>query len=182
MGYTKPLSHHLDRWTIRPPLISFADSLCAVDQRSPVGHRKALEQIAYYFKREMRFDFAQYHHTDRGPGYVGYLFPPEYFGHRDFRTPVIGACLFRSHAIPGVPWTLAWVWIHPMSRRQGILSMYWSRLRKRHGLFFVDTPRSTAMQAFLEKHDPELLADNDRMLAEWRREYEQETKDAKKGT
>ena len=182
MGYTKPLSHHLDRWTIRPPLISFANSPCVVDQRSPVGHRKALEQLAYYFRREMRFDFIQYHHAERVADHVGYLFPPDDFGGADFRTPVVGGCVFRRRFFRKNPWTLAWVWIHPMSRRQGILSLYWSRLRARHGLFFVDTPRSAAMQAFLEKHDPELLADNDRFIDECRRRDEQESTDAKKGT
>jgi hypothetical protein len=110
---------------------------------SPVALRRAVETLAYYFKREFGYDFVSYHHES---------------------TAVVEAWLWTKHDIErayGIGytvfyrdedgWRLATVWLHPYVRREGLLTAAWPTFQARYGSFWVETPWSPAMDAFLRR-------------------------------
>jgi RimJ/RimL family protein N-acetyltransferase len=117
--------------------------------RSPIKLRKSLEQIAYYFKREGRYDFVQYEFDE------GELEPRDrifaYVSNEDCDPKLMGGAVFRwrkwNDAEHGI--ALAWVWLHPYIRGNGVLSEVWPLWRKWFGSFFVEPPLSHAMIRFL---------------------------------
>jgi hypothetical protein len=120
-----------------------------VSRKSPVTMRRATETLARYFQREFGYDFLQYSEDERGDSR-----DRVYLWTRDdcmFHSAVGAAC-FRWRDYSNAPHglALAWIWLHPYLRRQGILSAHWEYFRARHGDFYVETPLSPAMEAFLK--------------------------------
>jgi hypothetical protein len=64
------------------------------------------------------------------------------------RTSYVGAVAFDTLGYN----TLAWAWLHPSVRRQGILSRLWPHLEAAHRDFKVQIPLSSGMQQFLAAH------------------------------
>ena len=143
-----------------------------VGPRSPESWRKASEQMAVCFKREMKFDFIGYKANEMAQCPDGYLladdrilvFPewqiadkkptpksPKDFANRLFFCGAISirARKLRWNSAPN--WTLSWVWFHPFSRRKGRLTEAWSFLLKMYPNLAVEPPVSDAMQRFLNK-------------------------------
>lgn len=133
-----------------------------IEPGSPVELRRAVETLAYYFKKEMGFDGLQFEaaETQASLGYVpyeAYLFHDtaydqivenEAIPHR-----IYGACCFRwrewsDHA---PCWSLDWVWLHPYFRRRGHLQRAWPTFQHAYGDdFHVASPLSIGMQAFVK--------------------------------
>jgi hypothetical protein len=138
---------------------------------SPVRWLKAVEKIGNYFRREMKFDFAPFDakqfrylpdlHRDRVVVfYEDKILDRESTSRnpRDFNNVYIclGAIYFRSSPRPGPSsWTLAWIWLHPYKRHQGILSGAWQYLMKMFPNPHIETPISLAMTGFLKKMNQE---------------------------
>ncbi|WP_299021218.1 GNAT family N-acetyltransferase [uncultured Photobacterium sp.] len=49
-------------------------------------------------------------------------------------------------------WQLAWIWLSPLYRRQGITSQLWPYLTNRFGEFYVQPPASEEFDSFLRAH------------------------------
>ena len=132
--------------------LAYQPPLC-VTTRSPLSLRRAVYQIAKYFRREFRFDFLQYDYTDEEASARAYLF--EAVGNLEAwpRSVMVGACCFRWREWSNVPhgWALQWVWLHPYARGRGILAGHWPYFRQRFGDFHVEGPLSPAMAAFLAR-------------------------------
>ncbi|MGO8899854.1 MAG: hypothetical protein ACLQU5_16110 [Isosphaeraceae bacterium] len=112
--------------------------------------RKAAEALAYYFRREFRYDFPQYHHLERTPKKDRVLLlSHKYTVHK----AALGAICFRWRDYENVPagLALAWAWFHPYLRRQGVLTAYWPVFREVYGSFYIEPPISSAMGAFLTR-------------------------------
>jgi hypothetical protein len=124
-----------------------------VTQRSPLPLRRAAEVMAYYFKREFRYDVPQYdadaHWKEKGPRV--YLWGDDVYDHLIF-----GAACFHWMEWSNHPpaWSFSWVWFHPFRRRQGLLSKVWPYFRARYGTFWLERPLSPAMEAFVARHEP----------------------------
>jgi len=129
---------------------------------SPLGQRKAVEEIAYHFKREGPFDFVQFEasETPGSAGYVpweAYLFHERVLekesDHANIRIRCFGACCFRwrDWTNRSACWTLDWVWFHPYFRHQGNLTNAWRKFKQEHGDFLISQPPSPSMKAFLQK-------------------------------
>lgn len=114
--------------------------------KSAITYKKALESIAWYFKREFGYDFVQYTagvSIDRDV--------PILFLNSDYiRYECIGGLHLVWHQEIN-SYILHWVWLHPFIRRSGLLSALWPTLREQYGAFIVDTPLSRAMNSFLIK-------------------------------
>jgi len=145
--------------------------------------RRAVYQVALYFKREFRYDLVQYgvdgHETDEQSRAFLWLDMdrPAYRGStRVFA--VIGACCFRLREWTDAPpdWVLQWVWFHPYARRRGLLRKSWEHFRERFGDFFPEPPLGRAMDAFIdslpEGQQPGLFKQLAEAAAEYRRTEE----------
>jgi hypothetical protein len=106
--------------------------------------------LARYFQREFGYDFIQYTATEVGDDRdrVFLWMRDEVLYHAG-----VGAICFRwrkyRDASQGP--ALAWVWLHPYLRRQGILGAHWGFFRHLYGDFRVEGPLSEAMASFLER-------------------------------
>ncbi len=104
-----------------------------IGPKSPVSWRKAVESMAYYFRREMHFDFPPYGVTETD-------FSPELGRDRVLVFPkttviegfldvcyFIGAVGVRWREWTDAPasWCVTWAWLHPYERRQGHLTKAW---------------------------------------------------------
>ncbi|MGY4816488.1 hypothetical protein ACVNP3_11190 [Pseudomonas chlororaphis subsp. piscium] len=141
-----------------------------VDSNAPMWMQKEVYRRAVKFKRDFRYDFVQWAGDDVNPvkiGWHGQLFPAGPDG------TIAGACaLSNEHPGPGgVEWTLAWVWIAPKYRRQGLLAAHWPGLIERYGSFFIEPPLSEAMQGFVRSYGTESQIE---FLAEPRERYQAE--------
>lgn len=130
------------------------DQPITVDSKAPMWMQKEVYRRAVKFKREFRYDFVQWAGDDVNPvksGWHGHLFPAGPDG------TIAGACAFSNeHPGPGnVEWTLAWVWIAPKYRGQGLLTAHWPGLVERYGNFFIEPPLSEAMQGFVRSYGTE---------------------------
>jgi hypothetical protein len=128
---------------------------------SPLALRRAVWLLAFYFKRELGYDFVQY--GDRGhdddPKHVAFL----WLGEERIRLArgggvasdriAVGACCFRwrewREADPA--FALQWVWFHPFARRCGFLADCWPAFCGLFSPFHVEGPLSSAMRGFLAK-------------------------------
>jgi hypothetical protein len=130
-----------EREADRPPL---AVEIYPVHSMAKLTIRKAAGAIAIYFKREFGYDFPQY---ESG----------EHTGRRDRilllvrESVAIGVICFRWREWDDAPHglALAWVWLHPYCRAQGVLSGLWPRFRALYGDFMCEPPLSSAMRMFL---------------------------------
>ncbi|AVA33801.1 hypothetical protein [Cupriavidus metallidurans] len=132
---------------------------------APEWARRAAEQLGYYFKRELRFDFAPMEAGERRghPGFSPfevYLFHETAYDLLEEDGPayrrVFGACGLRhvTFANETEPrWEMQWAWFHPYFRNRGHLGKFWPELRQRYGDFLIQEPLSLGMQAFVAKHD-----------------------------
>lgn len=123
-----------------------------VTQQSPLRMRRAVEQMACYFRRELDYDCLQYAavEKERDAKTVAFLWADDYIDDKG-RVEVLGACCFRwRHYFDGADrYALQWIWIHPYRRRQGHLTKAWPYFEKRFGEFIVEGPLSRAMRVFL---------------------------------
>ncbi len=119
-----------------------------ITSRSHLIYRKGVENVAAWFRREMQFDFLQYHpderdrDNDRVYAYIE-------------RGLILGAAVFRLREDKGERpiLSLAWVNMHPYTRRRGVLSQVWPMFRAMYGDFPIEGPLSPAMQQFILKHE-----------------------------
>jgi hypothetical protein len=135
-------------------ICSCPNDLLAVTTRSPKPHRRAVWQLATYFRREFQYDCVQYGHlgNENDATARAYLWLGPDSGGGDSKCYTIGACCFRWREWENMPpmWAMQWVWFHPYGRRQGKLRNAWSYFRARFELFDVEPPYSQAMKAFLD--------------------------------
>ena len=128
-----------------------------VDNSTKMVYRKAVHQLARYFRREFHYDFVQYdaailpHETEQ----IAYLWPhpqTNCYG-AEWDTVAVGAVCFARRDFPGKqPFQLQWIWIHPFERHQGLLTSAWPKFIQKFGQFEVEGPLSAAMDSFLKKH------------------------------
>lgn len=122
----------------------------AISDRANKSARSAVYRFAKYFRRELGFDFVQYadpKNRDDGPEKCqAFLFM--------FRKIAFGAAVFRFREWKdSAPcWSLAWIWMHPYFRGQGILKNAFPVFRERFGNFHIEHPLSSTMEGFLAKH------------------------------
>jgi hypothetical protein len=162
----RELAIYADAVNIKPPLLPgglVPESPVRVTISSPLRLRRAVYEIAWYFKSEFHYDFTQYGRggRDDDPKHVAFLWPhPEVcqsgfklLGCDDFLLPMMGACCFRWWEWKDAPagWVLQWIWMHPFCRGRGMLSKTWPKFREEFGDFFTDPPLSDAMEAFLTR-------------------------------
>jgi hypothetical protein len=140
-------SQENEYWTIRripikPPILSHVlRPVTPVTRSSPAALKNALEQYARYFRRELRYDSPPYtKHEHVHENLSAYLLP------RWNKRFWAGGCSFWKEK--GV-WTLAWMWLHPFDRHQGVLKDAWPYFEKEHGPFQIHSPVSIPMQYFL---------------------------------
>ncbi|WP_169041869.1 MULTISPECIES: GNAT family N-acetyltransferase [Sphingomonadaceae] len=128
-----------------------------VTAASPAWKHFEMYERARAFKREERYDFVQWGGPDGDddPHVHGFLMSDE-------EGRIQGAISFRWRDPEDRPgfWGLQWVWVSPKHRRSGVLSRRWSVFRARFGDFWVESPVSEEMQAFLAKK-------GDAKLMEW---------------
>jgi len=122
--------------------------------------RRAVECIAYYFRREFAYDFLQYCSLETvDDGHRAYIWAdPDTLNEQD-KITVFGACCSRwrrwEDAPPNLPsksYALQWIWLHPYQKRKGILEKAWPYFLARFHPFVPEGPHSPAMEAFLTKH------------------------------
>lgn len=123
------------------------------------SQRRAVAQFACYFRREFQYDFVQYEASEGRPW--DRTSAPEndeaapYLLRSLWRDPAlyVGAACFRWRVYRDHPatWALAWIWLHPYERRQGIVTAAWPGWLDQHGAFLVEPPLSDAMRGFLAR-------------------------------
>lgn len=123
-----------------------------VHNKQPISIHKAVEQIAYYFKREGEFDFVQYtaYEDKDNPKSDSYIWIDSNFED----TFAVGATNFRFRGDVGQQqrWSMEWVWFHPYYRNKGLLTGAWKAFQKKYGKdFLLEPPLSKAMEAFINK-------------------------------
>lgn len=132
-----------------------------VTARSPKLFRQAVEQMAYYFRREFGYDFVQYSSEEKDDGHRAYLWVlPETL--ENGKVKAVGACCFRWREWEDAPasYALQWIWLHPHERRKGRLTQAWPYFQERFGKFIPEPPLSPAMKRFLLKRlDPAVFSE-----------------------
>jgi len=115
-----------------------------VDWRSPRWKHEEMYGRALAFKREFRYDFTQWDCPERDRDAHGFLFT-------DGDDRIVGACAFRLREWEdgSKSYGLQFIWIAPGHRRGGVLRDRWADLRRRFGDFYIETPVSPAMRAFV---------------------------------
>lgn len=138
-----------------------------IGPQSPLNWLKAIEEMAYYFKRELKFDFAPYSADERlepktQRDRILVFYRTETLDHKptprnpkDFTNAYtfFGAVGVRWREWEDAPasWSVPWVWVHPYERRQGHLTEAWPFLLKMFPDPYVEPPLSSAMAGFLQK-------------------------------
>lgn len=148
-----------DKYTIELPVFPrclSSTGMVKVTSSSPQEEKDALEQFAWYFKLEKKYNSKQYDANNHSTNTVGYLFTDsamdiqeEAYYQNGMPTRCSGGCAFQKI---GSDWVLCWVWIHPFYREQGVLSQQWTTFVDDMGDFFIESPISNAMESFLKKH------------------------------
>lgn len=145
---TAPIIHF--RYSGIPGSIKLKDQLYYVklNDKSPMTHKKSLEEIARMFRREFQYDFIPFCANSKINNDVPFLIW--------FNDYLRSECVGGFHMV----WVdelsnylLGWVWLHPYIRNKGILSMLWPKLREEFGAFLVEAPLSQTMVAFLRKRN-----------------------------
>ena len=138
--------------------------LVMVTSKSPRSYKRAVERMAYFFQREMHFDFPQYGASE----YSRNVYLDDVKTDADLRAflwynndisnladnewPIIGAGCFRlKRYIDGEIWGFDWVWIHPYERRRGHLKMAWPFFKSMFVDFEFTPPFSPSMANFVRK-------------------------------
>lgn len=108
---------------------------------SPIWLRKRLYRIGLMFKRELGFDF-QPCDLSYDPGY-GYILT-------DADGRAIGGCMARWKIYEDAPpnWVLAWIWIVPSHRRNGLMKQAWETVKSEYEGIEPDPPFSRAAAKF----------------------------------
>lgn len=166
------------RLTIHPPCTDLDDAqpeirlqavlpawLYRVDWLSPYQRRWALERLAWYFKRELNYDFVAVSANNMRSSETGFLWVAD--GHAygyDRRRLALGGCSFDVRQ-KGEPAQLEWVWIHPFLRRRSFLGTVWPTFEEEFGGFSVSWPLSDAMRKFLEMRGEEWRTDRREVLS-----------------
>ena len=118
--------------------------------------KTVVENIGYYFKREMRYDLAPYSAESRSYHNFAYLIAE----HQGIHCRDPKANIYHAIGAIGItcddaePHILEWAWLHPYVRRRGIMKCAWSLLEKRHPEFNLRSPLSNSMEAFVKGVDP----------------------------
>lgn len=137
------LAMHLDKWR--------RSGTTCVGRRSPLSHRRAVETMAVYFRREFRYDFVQYIATEEldDEETLAFFWADGHFGGYS----VIGGCCFRWREWENCDswWAMQWIWLHPYFRRRGYLSRSWDLFTAMFAPFGVEPPLSESMSRFLSK-------------------------------
>lgn len=127
--------------------------LTYITPTSPKNQREALEVMAGYFKREMRYDHLQYEAAAHDDHCTGALIcdPASDLVTNESHFPnyVIGGACFRRRLAGG--YALDWIWLHPFARNRRKLSRLWPRFKDKFGEFQLTEPLSPHMKSFLEK-------------------------------
>ena len=134
---------------------------------SPSSWRNAVDEMALYFKHEMKCESLGYNPYERDPLFMDdrmLVFtdtypevnqptkePPSGYTNRQFFTGVIAMRARKERWNSRPNWTLDWVWFHPFARRRGHLARAWPFLLQMYPDFKISKPVSIAMQAFLNK-------------------------------
>jgi len=134
---------------------------------SPLSWRKAVDEMALYFKHEMKCEFLGYNPYERDPLLMDdrmLVFtntypdvkqptkePPTGYAKRLFLFGVIAMRARKERWNSRPNWTLDWVWFHPFERRRGHLTEAWPFLLQIYPDYKISEPLSIAMQAFLKK-------------------------------
>lgn len=153
-----------DYYALKLPVIEefgTSGNLLRVADSSRREWKEALECLAWYFKREMHYDFVAYEALESprsgGVPFVGYLFTEvardllEEDGPPLYRT--YGGCGFRERRVDDLDvWVLDWIWFHPYFRGQGRLERHWATFESERPNFRLQTPLSLAMRQFLKKN------------------------------
>ena len=108
----------------------------------PRGVWSAVYEAAWYLRAEERYDFVPY--NDQASVAWVFVNQSRVTGHYALK----GAALF-DRPNDSDEWWLAWVWIHPLDRRQGLLTQAWPVWREVYGDFPVQAPHSPGMRQFL---------------------------------
>jgi hypothetical protein len=125
-----------------------------IGPNSPKPWRKEVERLAYYFRREMGFDFAPYT-ADESDNSLEVdrdrvlAFTKEEWG----RVRFVGAVGIRWREWDDAPsgWSVSWAWVHPYERRKGYLAKVWPFVLEMFPNPRIEPPVSTAMKRFLKK-------------------------------
>lgn len=134
---------------------------------SPKFHRKAVEQIAFFFLKETKNGFLQYNANNpsekSGNSFIptiSFLFTENetlhYTPKGKQQIGTKGACCFRKREYQNLPqpiWEVDWIWLHPFERGKGFLDQNWKYLISDFDLVFPSHPVSKSMLRFLEKHN-----------------------------
>ena len=123
--------------------------------------RRAVECCAYYFRRELNFDFLQYCSLEKQDDkHRAFLWTHDGTLDEKDRVTVVGACCFRLRKwsdaplsnLPPESYALQWIWFHPYERRKGHLQKAWPYFSRRFGRIVPEAPMSESMRAFLKKN------------------------------
>lgn len=140
-----------ESWDIEP-MYQGGTSAVVTPDSTPVL-RNAVEHLAWYFKREFRYDFVQYDAADKTEdGHVAFLWADRETAAYG-KAIVFGACCFRYREWTNVPagYALQWIWLHPYKRTEGYLTRAWPYFQARFPGFLPEPPFSRAMDSFLRK-------------------------------
>jgi hypothetical protein len=163
-----PFSNHYD---IRLPFVKAGANSHAAEApegapfevlgpRSPFRWRMAAEKLAYYFRREFRYDFPPYKASESKNGAVDCFHDRVLLFHKpDLAASIQGLTYFfgavgvRWMVWEDFPacWCLGWAWLHPYERRRGHLTNAWPYILKMFPNPSLSYPVSAAMEAFLKK-------------------------------
>ncbi len=145
--------HHWQWATIAEPKpnnaikkLNVINNLVAVDHLSPSWLKKAIYKRAKLLTREMNYDCIPWDESfPKNDSQKGFLFISN-----DSR--IIGASVFEwQEADPFHGWMMMWVWLAPAYRRHGVLTQHWETFTDKLGPFYLQTPYSEAMAAFILK-------------------------------
>lgn len=125
---------------------------------SPLSWRRAVEKLAYYFRREFGYDFPPYEASevenwdlakDRVLVFIKKTTLEDWEDYFYF----VGAVGMRWRKWDDVPhgWGLAWAWLHPYERRKGLLTQAWPFLTEKFPAIRIEAPVSEAMLGFLKR-------------------------------
>lgn len=147
-----------DGRTLTPVVGDKKEELHEVSLSEPLKYRKAVEKLAYYFRREFGYDFPPYT-ADSSVGFdqrtdVVFMWIGMDFDNIGNKKSVgYGVCAFDYETCGADRhWFLTWAWLHPYERRKGHLSRAWPYFQERFGDFGVQYPLSESMENFLAKH------------------------------
>ncbi len=122
---------------------------------APRNQREALEVIAEYFKRELRYDYLQYVASEHTSDCVGVLVlerAADLVADEDhYPNYVIGGACFRVKDTGEN--VMDWIWLHPFARNRGKLGELWPSFTQKFGNFELTPPLSAHMKYFLERHN-----------------------------